>query len=193
MGKLILASASPRRKELLGLTGMPFTVMPGNGEEVIHTKDPREAVEALSREKARAILEKADEGDIIIGADTVVDLESEILGKPSDEKEAYSMLHRLQGRDHSVYTGVTLMKKGSPEEAVTFSEKTAVHVLPMTEQEILDYIATGEPMDKAGAYGIQGRFAVYVKGIEGDYQNVVGLPVARLYGYLKKYKENLDD
>lgn len=193
MGKLILASASPRRKELLGLTGMAFTVMPGNGEEVIHGKGPGEIVEALSRDKALAVLERADEGDIIIGADTVVALDSEILGKPADEKDAYSMLCRLQGREHAVYTGVTLVKKGSSEDTVTFSEKTAVHVLPMTEKEIWDYIATGEPMDKAGAYGIQGRFAVYVKGIEGDYQNVVGLPVSRLYGYLKKYKENLYD
>lgn len=193
MGKLILASASPRRRELLSLTGIPFTVMPGNGEEVIHTKDPGKAVEALSKEKALAVFERAQDGDIIIGADTVVALDSEILGKPADEKEAFDMLRRLQGRDHAVYTGVTLLHKGCPEETVTFSEKTAVHVLPMTEREISDYIRTGEPMDKAGAYGIQGRFAVYVKGIEGDYQNVVGLPVSRLYGYLKQYKEELHD
>ncbi|MCD2492376.1 Maf family protein [Lacrimispora sp. NSJ-141] len=193
MGKLILASASPRRKELLSLTGLPFTVIPGNGEEVIHTSDPAEAVEALSREKAEAVCGRAGEEDVIIGADTVVALDSLILGKPAGEEEAFSMLKRLQGREHAVYTGVTVLEKGKPLERVTFSEKTTVHVLPMTDEEILDYIATGEPMDKAGAYGIQGRFAVYVRGIEGDYQNVVGLPVSRLYGFLRKYKENLND
>ena len=190
MGKLILASASPRRRELLALTGLPFEVRPGNGEEIIHTDDPAEAVKELSFQKASAACGLASDGDLVIGADTVVALDGTIMGKPKDEEEAFSMLERHQGREHGVYTGVTVIKKGT-EECVTFSERTAVHVLPMTSEEIWDYIKTGEPMDKAGAYGIQGRFAVYVERIEGDYQNVVGLPVARLYGVLKKYREEI--
>ena len=189
MAKLILASASPRRRELLALTGFSYEVRPGNGEEIIHTADPAEAVRELSRQKAEAACKLADEGDIIIGADTVVAIDGRILGKPADKTEAFFMLKELSGRAHAVYTGVTVWKKGG--EAETFSERTAVHVLPMTDEEIKEYIATGEPMDKAGAYGIQGRFAVYVSGIEGDYQNVVGLPVSRLYGYLKKYRGEL--
>ncbi|HIZ43984.1 MAG TPA: septum formation protein Maf [Firmicutes bacterium] len=185
MGKLILASASPRRRELLSLTGLPFTVMAGNGEEIISTEDPARAVSELSRQKAEAVLLRAEDGDTVIGADTVVALEGRILGKPADEADAFRMLRMLQGRDHAVYTGVTILKKNSGTAPVTFAERTAVHVLPMSDEEIRAYIATGEPMDKAGAYGIQGRFAVYVAGIEGDYQNVVGLPVSRLYGYLK--------
>ena len=185
MGKLILASASPRRRELLSLTGLPFTVMAGNGEEIMSTEDPARAVSELSRQKAEAVLLRAEDGDTVIGADTVVALEGRILGKPADEADAFRMLRMLQGRDHAVYTGVTILKKNSGTAPVTFAERTAVHVLPMSDEEIRAYIATGEPMDKAGAYGIQGRFAVYVAGIEGDYQNVVGLPVSRLYGYLK--------
>ncbi len=185
MGKLILASASPRRRELLSLTGLPFTVMAGNGEEIISTEDPARAVSELSRQKAEAVLLRAEDGDTVIGADTVVALDGRILGKPADKADAFRMLRMLQGRDHAVYTGVTILKKNSGTAPVTFAERTAVHVLPMSDEEIRAYIATGEPMDKAGAYGIQGRFAVYVAGIEGDYQNVVGLPVSRLYGYLK--------
>ena len=185
MGKLILASASPRRRELLSLTGLPVTVMAGNGEEIISTEDPARAVSELSRQKAEAVLLRAEDGDTVIGADTVVALEGRILGKPADKADAFRMLRMLQGRDHAVYTGVTILKKNSGTAPVTFAERTAVHVLPMSDEEIRAYIATGEPMDKAGAYGIQGRFAVYVAGIEGDYQNVVGLPVSRLYGYLK--------
>ena len=185
MGKLILASASPRRRELLSLTGLPFTVMAGNGEEIISTEDPARAVSELSRQKAEAVLLRAEDGDTVIGADTAVALDGRILGKPADKADAFRMLRMLQGRDHAVYTGVTILKKNSRTAPVTFAERTAVHVLPMSDEEIRAYIATGEPMDKAGAYGIQGRFAVYVAGIEGDYQNVVGLPVSRLYGYLK--------
>ena len=190
MGKLILASASPRRSELLALTGLSFEVRPGNGEEIIHEKEPDRIVEELSAAKAENVLRGSSDGDVIIGADTVVALDGAVMGKPGDEEEAFSMLKRLQGRSHEVYTGVTVLKKGSLE-ADTFSQRTVVHVLPMSDEEIREYIKTGEPMDKAGAYGIQGRFAVYVQGIEGDYQNVVGLPVSKLYGYLRKYKEEL--
>ncbi len=191
MGKLILASASPRRKELLALTGLAYEVRPTDLEEVIGTDEPSEAVRELSRQKARGALEQAETGDVVIGADTVVVLDGKILGKPGDREEAFSMLKAIQGRSHEVYTGVTVVQKGKEQEASTFSERTLVHVLPMEEEEIRAYIATGEPMDKAGAYGIQGRFAVYVDGIEGDYQNVVGLPVSRLWQVLKKYRGEL--
>ena len=191
MAELILASASPRRRELLALTGLPFSVKPGNGEEIIHTTDPAEAVKELSYQKAEAALPLAAEGDIILGADTVVAIDGRILGKPKDEEDVFLTLKELSGRAHAVYTGVTLMEKGNEGEAVTFAERTAVHVLSMTDAEIRAYIATGEPMDKAGSYGIQGRFAVYVSGIEGDYQNVVGLPVSRVYSYLKAWKDRI--
>ena len=191
MGRLILASASPRRRELLALTGLPYEVRPGGMEEVIETEDPEEAVKALSAQKAAGGLSEAEPGDVVIGADKVVAIDGRILGKPRDEAEAFSMLRELSGRTHQVYTGVTVVKKGREDEACTFAEQTSVRVLPMKDQEILDYIATGEPMDKAGAYGIQGRFAVYVEGIEGDYQNVVGLPVCRLWQALKPYRGEL--
>ena len=190
MAKLILASASPRRREILALLGLPFEVRPGCGEEKIQKEEPGEIVKELSAGKAAEALVSAEEGDLVIGADTVVALDGEILGKPGDEEEAYLMLQQIQGRSHQVYTGVTVIKKGS-DEPHTFAESTVVHVLPMSDGEIWEYIRTGEPMDKAGAYGIQGRFAAYVEGIEGDYQNVVGLPLAKLYGHLKRYREEL--
>lgn len=191
MSKLILASRSPRRRELLALTGFTYEVLPGNGEEIITSTDPEEVVKELSLQKANMILEEVSEGDVIIGADTVVAIDGKILGKPGTKENAFAMLRELQGRTHEVFTGVTLLEKGKEEEADTFAERTIVHVLPMTDEEIHAYIETGEPMDKAGAYGIQGRFAPYVSGIEGDYQNVVGLPVSKLYTFLKKYKGKL--
>ncbi|MCI9487942.1 MAG: septum formation protein Maf [Lachnospiraceae bacterium] len=190
MAKLILASASPRRREILALAGLPFEVRAGSGEEQAHGTDPEEIVKELSAGKAAEALEGAEDGDIVVGADTVVALFGTVFGKPKDEAEACSMLRSLQGRAHQVYTGVSVWKKGSGR-ICTFAEATKVHVLPMSDREIREYVKTGEPMDKAGAYGIQGRFAVYVRGIEGDYQNVVGLPLARLYGYLKEYREEL--
>ncbi|MCI8465331.1 MAG: septum formation protein Maf [Lachnospiraceae bacterium] len=205
MAKLILASASPRRREILALTGLPFEVRAGSGEENTEAKEPEEMVRELSMRKAKEALSSAETGDVIIGADTVVALDGSILGKPENEEEAFSMLKQIQGRSHEVYTGVTVIRKESGEraegpetvmegtkETVTFSERTVVHVCSMNDKEILEYIKTGEPMDKAGAYGIQGCFAVYVQGIEGDYQNVVGLPLSRLYGYLKTYRGELE-
>ncbi|MCI8505245.1 MAG: septum formation protein Maf [Lachnospiraceae bacterium] len=190
MAKLILASASPRRREILALSGLPFVVRAGSGKEEIHETEPAEIVKELSSGKAEEALLTAEAGDIIIGADTVVAFEGRVMGKPKDEAEAFSMLKELQGRTHQVYTGITVIRKGSGERD-TFAEKTTVRVLPMSDEEIWEYVETKEPMDKAGAYGIQGRFALYVEGIEGDYQNVVGLPLARLYGCLKKYREEL--
>lgn len=188
--EIILASASPRRKELLAQIGLPFTVRVSGVEEVITKTTPEEIVMELSAQKAADVKANAGKDSVVIGADTIVAYSDEngtrILGKPKNEEDAFSMLQLLQGKAHQVYTGVTIC---AGEETRTFYEKTQVQVFPMSEEEIRAYIHTGEPMDKAGAYGIQGRFAAFVKGIEGDYNNVVGLPVGRVYQELKKLKE----
>ena len=181
---------SPRRKELLAKTGLKFSVVVSGGEEKAETSDPAETVEKLSLDKASAVadlLQAEKEPQLIIGADTVVACDGEILGKPSDREDAFRMLWKLQGQTHQVYTGVTLLlKKKHTWQAHTFSEKTDVQFYPVSREELLAYIETGEPMDKAGSYGIQGGFGIYVKGICGDYNNVVGLPVGRLVYELKK-------
>ena len=188
--KYILASASPRRKELLKQMGLVFETIPACGEEEIRFDAPEEIVMDLSRQKAVEISEKRKEkvnAEIIIGADTVVALDGEILGKPKDAEDAYRMLSMLQGRNHKVYTGVTCIKKDRGiEKQHSFYEETEVAMYPMTEEEIRWYIGTKEPFDKAGGYGIQGRCAVFIKEIHGDYNNVVGLPAARLYQEFKK-------
>ena len=177
MKKIILASGSPRRRELLTQIGISFEVVKAEGEEKITTDDPEEAVKELA--------DRVD-ADVVIGADTVVAVDGEIMGKPKDPADAARMIHRIQGRDHEVLTGVAvILKKGEVETTINFAETTRVHVFPMTEEEIQSYVASKEPMDKAGAYGIQGLFAAYVSGIEGDYNNVVGLPVGRLYQEVK--------
>ena len=187
---IVLASGSPRRKELLAKTGLKFSVVVSGGEEKAETSDPAETVEKLSLDKASAVadlLQAEKEPQLIIGADTVVACDVEILGKPSDREDAFRMLWKLQGQTHQVYTGVTLLlKKKHTWQAHTFSEKTDVQFYPVSREELLAYIETGEPMDKAGSYGIQGGFGIYVKGICGDYNNVVGLPVGRLVYELKK-------
>ena len=181
MRNIILASGSPRRKELLTQIGIPFKIVKAEGEEVINTTVPEEAVKELSRQKAREVATRTD-GDVVIGADTVVAADHQILGKPKDAEDAVRMIRMLQGRSHQVLTGVTvILRDGARKKEICFAETTHVHVYPMTEEQIRDYVASGEPMDKAGAYGIQGLFAAYVSGIEGDYNNVVGLPVGRLY------------
>lgn len=184
--KLILASASPRRKELLGKIGMKFEIIPSKGEEVITKELPWEVVEELSLQKAREIANLQAEECIVIGADTIVAKGKNIMGKPKDEEDAYRMLSEISGDCHQVYTGVTLIRTGENPEVVTFAEKTEVFLYPMSDEEINAYIATRDPMDKAGAYGIQGDFAVHVKGIEGDYYNVVGLPIGKVYQELKE-------
>ena len=187
---IVLASGSPRRKELLAKTGLKFSGVVSGGEEKAETSDPAETVEKLSLDKASAVadlLQAEKEPQLIIGADTVVACDGEILGKPSDREDAFRMLWKLQGQTHQVYTGVTLLlKKKHTWQAHTFSEKTDVQFYPVSREELLAYIETGEPMDKAGSYGIQGGFGIYVKGICGDYNNVVGLPVGRLVYELKK-------
>lgn len=189
--KIILASESPRRKDLLKQIGMEFSVLSCGGEAPVETKVPKEVVEAHALQKAEAVAATLTEEAVIIGADTVVALEEEILEKPKNEQEAKEMLTKLQNNTHQVYTGVVLLQKradGAWEKNV-FSECTKVVFYPMTEAEIQEYVASGEPMDKAGSYGIQGLEAKYVKEILGDYNNVVGLPVARVYQELKKFGE----
>lgn len=226
--KIILASASPRRQELLRQVGLSPEVIPSHVDESGVGGTPEQMVMELSRRKAedvaaearkrmpaanhspapdaavaaekqngrmpaaagQSILEQSPEAcametppenvpSVVIGADTVVAADGRILGKPKNREEAASMIRLLAGRTHHVYTGVTVISISSGEQ-ITFSECTEVEVYPMTEKQIERYVATGEPMDKAGAYGIQGYFAAYVKGIRGDYNNVVGLPVARV-------------
>lgn len=176
---IILASQSPRRRELLnqmGLKGFKVT-SPDVDETIEGNLPPAQIVEELSLRKARAVAESADEDDLIIAADTVVALEGAVLGKPEDEVSAFSMLSALSGNRHYVYTGVTVIQ-GS--KVVTQHEMTTVTFRELEPEEITNYIATGEPMDKAGAYGIQGLGALLVSGINGDYFNVMGLPVYRL-------------
>lgn len=190
--KIILASASPRRRELLTQVGLDFVVMPSEVEEVITRTIPWQIVIELSSQKARDLMfkvamdtissEAGKEKDIlIIGADTIVANNNQVLGKPKDEADAIRMITELQGHSHSVYTGVSMVYlKAGIAQTRTFAEETKVNVVPMTREQIEAYVATGESMDKAGAYAIQGRFAEFIAGIEGDYSNVVGLPVGRI-------------
>ena len=186
MKNIILASASPRRKELLAQAGYQFTVITSDTDEITDKSMPDEIVEELSAMKAEAVAAQIEEDTVIIGADTIVAVSGRILGKPQDVTAAEEMLKTLQGNTHQVYTGVTLIEiQSGTRKVTTFSERTDVIMYPMTDEENKAYIATGEPMDKAGAYGIQGRAAIYIKKIDGDYNNVVGLPIARLYQELK--------
>lgn len=203
MNEIILASASPRRSELFKQIGLSFRVCVSDCEEKITERLPERVVCELSGRKARDVWKKLEEErravrggryeaaeagkPVVIGADTVVAYGGRILGKPSDKAEAAEMLTLLAGNTHQVYTGVTFcyQEDGAKKEH-TFYEMTKVVLYPMNREEIDRYIATGEPMDKAGAYGIQGFFASYVKEIHGDYNNVVGLPVGRVYQELKE-------
>ena len=188
--RVILASNSPRRKELLGKIGIEeFEIIsPDVDETVADGLSPAEIVEQLSLRKALAAAKKAGPDDLIIAADTVVALDGAVLGKPHDEADAFAMLSALSGREHHVYTGVTVLRG---EEAVTQHEETAVTFRDIGPDEIRGYIATGEPMDKAGAYGIQERGALLVSGIHGDYFNVMGLPVFRLGRVLAQFGVDL--
>lgn len=186
MKKIILASASPRRRELLEQIGAVFEVCPAKGEEKITKSEPGEAAEELSRQKCREIFQTLSSDATVIGADTIVVLDGKILGKPRSKEEAVQMLSTLRGRTHQVFTGVTVMdREGEKVQTVTFHESTQVSFYPMSDREIEEYVRDGEPMDKAGAYGIQGKGAVFIREIRGDYNNVVGLPVAKLYQELK--------
>lgn len=184
-GKIILASASPRRRELISLICDEVIIRPAECDETLpYNIGAKAAVEYLAEIKNRAARELSSEEDIVISADTVVSVDDKILGKPVDKDDARRMISLLSGRIHQVYTGVTVSKGAF---SVTFSEKTDVEFYPLTDEEIEKYISTEEPYDKAGAYGIQGKASLLVKGISGDYFNVVGLPVAKLKREMGKF------
>ena len=184
--EIILASQSPRRRELLERMGIGrFRVIaPQIDESALPSTSPEDLVRSLSRHKAGVVQQREGMDCLIIAADTVVCLDGAVLGKPTDELEAFKMLTTLSGCRHQVYTGLTVLRGN---EAITECEATSVRFRPLEEGEIEAYIATGEPMDKAGAYGIQGLGALFVEGIEGDYYNVVGLPVCRLGQVLRHF------
>ncbi|MBQ9699819.1 MAG: septum formation protein Maf [Lachnospiraceae bacterium] len=200
MYKIYLASKSPRRKELMTQIGYEFDILVSERDEVISGTEPEDVVKELSMQKAyeieRILLERSGgklleahegyDGVVIIGADTVVSYEGAILGKPADEDDAYRMLSMIQGRTHKVSTGVAIVVVNSTERKVyNFAETTDVHMYEMSDEDIREYISTGEGVDKAGSYAIQGIGAKYIKGIAGDYNNVVGLPIGRIYQTLK--------
>lgn len=201
MYKIYLASKSPRRKELLAQIGMEFEIMVSDREELITSNEPKEVVKELSMQKAyeieRMLLEKSGreileahkeyDGVVIIGADTVVAYDGVILGKPQDDEDAFNMLKMLQGNKHAVSTGVTLIVfKEDGRHVMNFAETTDVYMYDISDEEIKKYIATGEGRDKAGSYAIQGVGAKFISGIRGDYNNVVGLPVSRIYQSIKQ-------
>lgn len=185
MRTLILASGSPRRRELLEQASIPYIVAPANADESVPCDfTPEQAVTELARRKALAAQKEYPE-ELILAADTLVALEGQTFGKPVDEKEAEEMLRRLSGRTHEVFTGVAI-RCGNRENA--FFERTLVTFYELDTCDIEEYIKTGEPMDKAGAYGIQGRGCLFVRRLEGDYFNVVGLPIARVCRELKAFQ-----
>lgn len=189
--EIVLASSSPRRRDLLLQIGVCPVIIPSRIKEESRETDPARMVMDLSRQKAEDVAGRlAEESRIILGADTVVFAGGRVLGKPKTGDEAAAMLGLLAGGSHRVFTGVTLLKGAG---RITFYEETEVFVYPMTRNEISDYAASGESMDKAGAYGIQGRFAAHIKEIRGSYTNVMGLPAGRVYQELKRLMEAQND
>ena len=207
--RIILGSASPRRRELLEQIGISFEVRVSDKEEVYHSLIPEEIVKELALSKAENVADDLREKQeqvkqisfdkknnvlldtIVIGADTIVVSDGSILGKPKDEADAVRMIRSLQGRSHKVYTGVAILDYDDEgkRKSVVHAVETEVFVNPMSDEEIREYAATGEPLDKAGAYGIQGRFAAYIERIDGDYYNVVGLPGSYVSRQLKEIAE----
>ncbi len=186
MKKIILASASPRRQELIGRLIPDFKVMTDDSpEEVIMGERPEETVKRLAKQKAENVAKEITDDAVVIAADTMVALDGQVLGKPCDEKEAYNMLKMLSGNTHQVYTGVAVIDTKSGR-IINEYETTGVKFRTLLDDEIKAYIKSGEPMDKAGAYGIQELGALFIQGIEGDYFNVVGLPLCRLGRILKE-------
>lgn len=182
---IVLASASPRRRELLEMLGVrDFRIVPADTDEELSDLPPDASVQAIALAKARAVAAGCSLDDLIIAADTLVYLGSEPLGKPKTAPEAEAMLRRLSGVGHCVYTGVAVLYNG---RELTFAEKTDVFFRPITQAEICAYIKTGEPMDKAGAYGAQGLGAVFIERIDGDFFNVMGLPLCRLVTKLRDF------
>ena len=188
MKRIVLASASDRRKQLLKQVGIEFTVCPSKGKEITTRTRADEVVKELSYQKAREVFNKGNQDAIVIGADTIVYFEDHILGKPVNKEQWKEMLKSIQGRSHYVFTGVCVIWKSDDgnTHVLSFEEMTRVELHEISDSEIDEYIASGEAADKAGGYGIQGSFAKFVAGISGDYNNVVGLPVSRLYQEFKK-------
>jgi septum formation protein len=183
--KIVLASKSPRRRELLSNLGLDFEVIESNVEEFSNEKHPSRYVMDLSFNKAMLVAKKLKEEAIVIGADTIVVIEDKVLGKPKDRDEAFIMLKNLQGRVHTVYTGITIVRTKDFKYVSDF-EETKVWIKKLQDEEIFNYIDTGECYDKAGAYAIQGFGALIVEKIVGDYFNVVGLPISKLFDILKR-------
>ncbi|RHS24716.1 Septum formation protein Maf [uncultured Clostridium sp.] len=186
---IILASGSPRRKELLLQIGIVPEIIVSHVEEKITSDVPAEVVMSLAEQKAVDVAKNMPEGKVILGSDTVVAADGKILGKPKSHEEAYEMIRSLVGRSHQVYTGVCIVKKGAADgkdTVVSFYDETDVQVSGMTEAEIREYADSEEPMDKAGAYAVQGFFARYIEGLRGSYANVMGLPVHLVYRKLKE-------
>lgn len=184
---IILASGSPRRREILDQVGIRYEAKPSNKEEIITSTNPSAVVQELALMKAADIADQEIGDVVVIGADTVVSNNNTILGKPKDEKGAVQMIKDLCGKSHSVFTGVAIIKKENGMKSTrNFFVETKVQVTAMTEEEIQAYIATGEPMDKAGAYAVQGKFAPYIERLEGDYYNVVGFPISSICRELKE-------
>ena len=186
---IILASGSPRRKELLLQIGIVPEIIVSHVEEKITSDVPAEVVMSLAEQKAVDVAKNMPEGKVILGSDTVVAADGKILGKPKSHEEAYEMIRSLAGRSHQVYTGVCIVKKGAAggkDTVVSFYDETDVQVSGMTEAEIREYADSEEPMDKAGAYAVQGFFARYIEGLRGSYANVMGLPVHLVYRKLKE-------
>lgn len=196
--RIILGSGSPRRRELLEQIGIRFEIRTSDKEERYVSTKPRDIVEELARMKVEHVASELSDttplkNTIVIGADTIVALDGQILGKPMDEQHAFEMLKNLQGRGHEVYTGVAILDfdENGNRQTICHVEKTAVFIHEMEDTEIRAYIATGEPMDKAGAYAIQGCFGAYVDRIEGDYYTVVGLPLSYVYRQIKRLTTNI--
>jgi len=186
MLEIVLASSSPRRKELLEQLGLKFKIISSNVDETAEEEDACLLAEKLAEIKAHEIARNLEPGYLVIGADTIVCIDSEILGKPKDETEAFDMLRKLSGKTHKVITGIALVESLSKRKIISH-EETLVKFRDLEDKEIMRYIKTGEPMDKAGAYGIQKVGAVLVERIDGCYFNVVGLPLARLTQMLKEF------
>ena len=184
MEEIILASASPRRKELLSSMGIPFTVVVADADEATEGSPDALVMENACR-KAAAVA-ALHPGRMVLGSDTVVCVDGQVLGKPKDEEDAFRMLHSLSGREHQVYTGVCLIKDGKKDVRC---DKTDVFFTPLTDAEIRDYVRTGEPMDKAGAYAIQGIAGMFVEKIHGSFSNVIGLPTFLVRQMLKDAAE----
>lgn len=201
MYRIILASESPRRKEILEQMGIAYTIMPANICEEVLDEKPSAMVKALASLKARDVADKMVDNQrdlIIIGADTLVFHRGRVLGKPKNREDAIAMLEELSDDIHEVYTGVCIIIRRSKQtdsrekrQEVTFCVSTDVLVNPLTKEEIWEYVDTKEPYDKAGAYAIQGKFGIHIKEIHGDYYNIVGFPIARIYKELLAYGINI--